>query len=136
MDLSSIDKQITSVYNELEQDTTFDLELKERANELASKLLLFKRQDVIVNGKLLTVSYIHNKGAATLVVIDHLRLKIAGFKYKPATFVSTFDENYTELENLQKLVFTFYYYKYDKISSEDIIEEADSDWEVTKNQEK
>lgn len=127
-----INEKINLMLSAIDDETELEAELNQKALDLAQKVKACPRQNVTIKGKIYTLSYKQIDKKGQIVLIDHTRLAIAGTHYRPAIFELEFDDNYSEFENLTKLIQTLYYYKYDKIQAEDL-EEEDSVWQVRKS---
>lgn len=119
---------------DIDNEVALENEIQELAAHWATRLLKSSPQNLWIKGKQYTASYKRIDKNMQIVLIDHVRLSIAGTHYKPAAYDLLFDENFSELENLEKLLQTILYYKYDMIRSEDIVEEEDSVWQVQKKE--
>lgn len=129
-----INSQILGMFGEIDNEIALENEIRELADNWATRLLKSSPQNLWIKGKQYTASYKRTNNNMQIVLIDHVRLSIAGTHYKPAAYDLLFDENFSELENLEKLFQTILYYKYDMIRTEDIVEEDDSVWQIQKKQ--
>lgn len=129
-----INSKISEMLSEIDDETDLENEIQEKALDLAKKLFNYSTQRTWIKGKEYTASYKRINDNMQIVLIDHMRLSIAGTHYRPAVCELLFDEKFSELENLEKLIQTVLYYKHDMIRAEDVVGEEDSVWQVQKTQ--
>lgn len=106
------DEQLQSIQNDLmkslDEEEKKEILIKEKSDNIAKNLLKFKKARVIIDEKPYSFVYSiiekNNKKSLCILAINENKFKLAYGKYIPAKIEAEYNNDFSEEENISKMI--------------------------------